>query len=102
MERFLHLLHEILIASVVVNDHVSKRFPLLVTPLVSDPLLALFHRKVVAALESFHGGVMIHLHDPDLRITNGFREHFVHQVVPFRFEQNCSLHDDDRLVASDA
>ena len=100
MESFLHLLHKVLVAPVVADDHIGEGFPLLVAPLVSDPLLALFGREVVPALQSFHGSVVIHFHDPDLRLADGKRQYLVHQVVPLRFEENSGLHDDDRLVTS--
>ena len=101
-KSLLHLLHKILIAPVVADDHVGKGFALLVTPLVGYPLLALFGREVVSALQSLHGRVVIHLHDPDLWKMNTMRQHFVHQVVPLGFEQNGCLHYDDRRVAPEA
>ena len=50
MKSILHLLHKVLVAPVVVDDHVGKGFPLLVAPLVSDPLFTLFGGEVIPAL----------------------------------------------------
>ena len=66
MKSFFHLVNKVFVAPVVVDDHVGEGFPLLVAPLVSDPLFALFGGEVIPALQSFHRCVVIHLHNPDL------------------------------------